>query len=429
MKLLEASGLYNGRLMRIAEPHLVARYNEALTGFGLPETRLGTFQIDMTGFSPEVAEELEDIDYLDPGRINRRYIILSPQQRDLPVIHTAFSNTGQLMHEFFDANARAINALTIKDVIYGEIDDPVLEAKTIEDLLSIEQVTFRVFTGNDLSDQAVKLRQLVDRLEQEDDAWRDDAMIEDMIELAKVCGDIRSNALVPKLVVFRHEAFWTSHFGGVYVFIDDKETTVIGDPSAPGFRRSRPWTVSYIDRRDEDLIYRFLMETGRIELPRAMWIERSDWITMRRNAMIARLALHADPGDKPQPENKRWVSNWLKRNAKLVEEQGTIPFLNWAERTLDEWSSIDVNRLDTRGRYILSRAKPNHPDAWLVNRLISDYVPFDWLSRYAFNKPSFFEDYRSWGENQRSFVVDRLRSAYLPDKAGWRERHYGLKTH
>jgi hypothetical protein len=123
-RLLEAELIY-GRLMRVNEPHLVDRYNKALRGFGLPETRLTEFDIDMTGFSPQIAEELGDRDYLDPNRVNRRFVILTPYQEELPVVHTSFSNTAALMHEFFQANARAITAITIKDALYGEIEDSV----------------------------------------------------------------------------------------------------------------------------------------------------------------------------------------------------------------------------------------------------------------------------------------------------------------
>jgi hypothetical protein len=63
----------------------------------------------MTGFSPEIAEELGDIQYLDPNGVNRRFIILTPEQENLPVVHTQFSNTAGLMHEFFDGNRRAVS--------------------------------------------------------------------------------------------------------------------------------------------------------------------------------------------------------------------------------------------------------------------------------------------------------------------------------
>ena len=38
-RLLEAELIY-GRLMTVTEPHLIGRYNKALKGFGLPETKL-----------------------------------------------------------------------------------------------------------------------------------------------------------------------------------------------------------------------------------------------------------------------------------------------------------------------------------------------------------------------------------------------------
>src|SRR5690606_29791460 len=135
--------LIYGRLLPVGEPHLVERYNKALVAFGLKPTALASFEIDRSGFSPQIAAELGDPNYLDPNEINRRFIILTPAQQDLPVVHTAFSNTSQLLYEFFDRNARAIDALTIKDVIYGEIEDSVSKVEDIEDLLSINQVEFR----------------------------------------------------------------------------------------------------------------------------------------------------------------------------------------------------------------------------------------------------------------------------------------------
>ena len=262
MDLLRDNELIYGRLLPVTEKHLIERYNKALVAFGLTPTKLTSFEIDRTGFSPQIAEELGDPLYLDPKEVNRRFIILTPSQADLPVVHTAFSNTSQLLYEFFDRNSRAIDALTIKDVIYGEIEDSVAKVEDVEDLISINQVEFRVLSAEDVLGKATELATLMDRLKQEPDAWRDDAMLERMVELAKVCGDIRENALVPDQVIFRHNAFWTSHFGGLYVFVDPDTTTVISDPSAPGFRRSRPWQVSYLSIRDADKVFRFLASTG-----------------------------------------------------------------------------------------------------------------------------------------------------------------------
>ncbi|RVC48980.1 hypothetical protein EN759_40050, partial [Mesorhizobium sp. M00.F.Ca.ET.038.03.1.1] len=180
--LLRDNELIYGRLLAVDEPHLIQRYNKALVAFGLEPTRLKSFQIDRTGFSPEIAEECGDFDYLDPNEVNRRFIILTPSQIDLPVVHTAFSNTSQLMFEFMSKNRRAIDALTIKDVIYGEIEDSVPKVNDIEDLLSINQVEFKVLSAEDVLGKAAELGKLVDRLKQEPDAWRDNAMLQRMVD-------------------------------------------------------------------------------------------------------------------------------------------------------------------------------------------------------------------------------------------------------
>jgi hypothetical protein len=426
LDLLRDNELIYGRLLPVEEPHLVERYNKALKAFGLPATKRTSFEIDRGGFSPQVAEELGDPLYLDPNEVNRRFIILTPSQVDLPVVHTAFSNTSQLLYEFMTRNQRAINALTIKDVIYGEIEDSVSKVEDIEDLLSINQVEFRVLSAEDVLGKAAELGKLVDRLKLEPDTWRDDAMLKRMVELAKVCGDIRENALVPDQVIFRHNAFWTSHFGGLYVFVDPDMTTVISAPSAPGFRRSRPWQVSYLSIADAERVFTFLASTGRIELPRASWIETSGYLEHRAEMLIASLIHEAQPNADFSKLDKVWLQTWIHANADRINREGTFPFLNAAKREIAQYGQLRIDEVLPKHRFLVVRAKPDHPDAWLTNRLISDFVPYDFLSRYVFNKQGFYRDYQNYTESFRSYVVDTLKTSYLKDKVGLRSRLYGL---
>ncbi|MGE0280296.1 MAG: DUF6638 family protein [Rhizobiaceae bacterium] len=424
--LLRQNELIYGRLLPVDEPHLIARYNKALEAFGLKHTKLKKFEIDRTGFSPQVAEELKDPLYLDPNEVNRRFIILTPAQIDLPVVHTAFSNTGQLIYEFMSKNQRAINALTIKDVIYGEIEDSVQKVESIEDLLSINQVEFKVLSAEDVLGKAAELGKLIDRLKQEPNAWRDDAMLTRMVELAKVCGDIRENALVPDQVIFRHNAFWTSHFGGLYVFIDKDMTTVIGDPASPGFKRSRPWQVSYLSITDADRVFRFLAGTGRLELPRASWIEKSGYLEHRAEMAVRALIYRAEPKRDLSKADKVWLQSWIHNNVDLIKQDGTFPFLNAAKREVAQLGQLRLEDVFPQHRFLVVRGKPDHPDAWLVNRLISDFVPFDFVSHYVFNKQGFYRDWDELAEMPRQDVVATLKSTYLEDKAAFRARLYGL---
>jgi hypothetical protein len=426
MKQLRDNELIFGRLLEVAEPHLIARYNQALSAFGVAQTGLDRFSIDQTGFSPQVADEIGDDTYLDPLGVNRRFIILTPAQEELPVVHTAFSNTAQLMHEFFAANRRAINALTIKDVVFGEIEDSVAQVRSIEDLLSIEEVVFSVRAAGGLIDKAAELRTLADRLTQEDGFWRDDAALHRMVELARETGDIRENPLAPEKVVFRHDAFWTSHFGGLYVFIDEKLTTVICDPTAPGFRKSRPWQVSYIDKSDAIAVFEFLANSSRLDLPRQSWIAPSRYLEHRAEMALRGLIAEQAPQTEFARVDAVWLQTWLNRNAALVEQDGAYPFLLAALRTVAATGRLKVADMPVEHLFEAVRANPQHRDAWLTNRLITQFVPRDFVSRYVFDKEGFYAFYEACSEGHRAHIVETLKAVYLKDKAGLRARLYGL---
>jgi hypothetical protein len=426
MDLLYENELIYGRLLTIDEPHLIERYNKALEAFGEKPTKLKKFDVDKTGFSPEIAKEKDNFDYLDPNGVNRRFIILTPAQTELPVVHTAFSNTDELMYEFYSRNSRAINATTIKDVIFGEIEDSVSQVDDIDDLLSIHQVEFRVMSANDTLGKAAELRTLVDRLKGEPEAWRDNELLERMVVLAKDTGDIRENVLVPDQVVFRHNAFWTSHFGGIYVFIDEKMTTVIASPDSPGFRRSRPWQVSYLSINETESVFRFLASTGRIDLPRASWIETSGFLELRAEMVMRDLVRRAEPKQDMSKIDAIWLQTWMHRNSGMITKDGNFPFLNAAKREVAETGRINPADVDPDKRFLLLRAKPDHPDRWLVNRLITEYVPSDFLSKYVFNKQGFYTDYQSYTPLWRENVVETLKNTYLNDKAALRKRLYDL---
>ncbi len=424
MNLLRDKNLIFGGLYTVDEPHMIERYNRALEGFGLPPTKLKKFDIDMTGFSPQIAEELGDVLYLDPAGINRRFIILTPSQSDLPVVHTFFSNTEDLMVDFFNLNARALYALTIKDVVYGEIEDSVFTVEDIEELLAIEQVEFKISTPTKLLARASNLKTMMERLRKEPDAWRNDELLNEMVETVKITGDIRTNALLPDEVIFRHDTYWTAHFGGIYVFIDEDTTTVIGNPSAPGFRRSRPWQVSYLDINDPKAVYRFLVDSGRIELPRGSWIERTGLLEKRSTKVAMWLARELEPELDFNQAGQGWMKSWVARNAGLVENEGSIPLIAWASAQLSDWSELDMDEINPQHRFVLCRAMPEHKDRFLINRLVSEFLPFDYMMRYIYNKPAFYKEFEKWPESYREFVVEEISRKYLSDRAGYRQQYY-----
>jgi len=410
--------------MTIDEPHLIERYNRALKAFDLKPVELDSFRIDMTGFSPEVAETIGDEDYLDPKKVNRRFIILSPEQATLSVVHSSFSNTRDLMLDFFERNRRVLYALTIKDVVFGEIEDNIYEVDDIDDLLSIEQVEFKIGTHENLTEKTNQLNMMIDRLLKEPDAWRDDAMLNEMVEIVQQTGDIRDNALVPEEVLFRHETFWANHFGGIYVFNDGDLITVVCDPSARGFRKSRPWQVGYLDINDKKRVYDFLVESGRLQPPLGSWIERGRLLQLRKHMAAAWLA--DQQGDELPHSliNQTWVRRWSRENSRLVKDNNILPLIDWALEEADEWKQIQMSNVEDDLKFVLCRAEPEHPDMALTNRLISHYIPFDFISRFEFNQPEFQRERKGWSDGYSQFVANELENTYLKQKERLYEELY-----
>jgi hypothetical protein len=285
---------------------------------------------------------------------------------------------------------------------------------------------FSVRAGSGLIDKAAELRTLADKLVNEADFWRDDAAVMRMVELAKETGDIRENPIAPEKVVFRHDAFWTSHFGGLYIFNDEKLTTVICDASAPGFRKLRPWQVSHIDRADSIAVFEFLANSGRLDLPRDSWIGPSKYLEHRAEMALRGLIAEQAPQTDFTKVDSIWLQAWLNRNAAIVEADGVYPFLLAARRMIAQTGRLRVADMPVEHLYEVVRATPDHKDAWLVNRLISQFVPRDFVSRYVFDKEGFYAFYETQGEKSRAHIVETLKSLYLSDKAGLRARLYGL---
>ena len=98
------------------------------------------------------------------------------------------------------------------------------------------------------------------------------------------------------------------------------------------------------------------------------------------------------------------------------------------KREIAQTGQINLSEIDPARRFLVVRALPSHPDAWLVNQLIGDFVPWDFLSRYIFNKQGFYADYGRWSPAYQEHVVDILKTTYLKDKEGLRRRLYGLTS-
>lgn len=410
-------GLRFGGLLRINEEHVVARYNKALLAFGLKPVAKAPLYIDLCGFSLEVAAELGDMNYLDPAQVNPRFIIVSSGQANAPLVHTSFSSTKKLFQAFFRLNAQAIDLITLKDSIYGEIENSLMSAQTLEDVLSFPHVDFEFHTVDGLLENAGRLSELVERFREDSSSWTDVGMMQEIVDLARKCGDVRKNPLSITSVRFRHpKTFSTTLFGGATII----DGTVVG-------RRDELIKVSngkttIIDVGDCQQVLGYLELNGMLEAPNPDWLVSSDFLDHRLEMLAADILAGKVDSLDPFVENK-YPEAIMQNNVGILMQDPVFRELDRL-RTLiinvGHDAAVDFMRsMSAKARAMVRRAEPNRAFTNDVNRILSSYFPADYLCEFILDKPAFYSLFRTLDPVRRDFAAKLIKTRYMP---------YGLKS-
>ncbi|WP_216654599.1 DUF6638 family protein [Pseudogemmobacter hezensis] len=419
MRQLIEKGLMFGNLIEVSSPQLVARYNRALKALTGRETALSDFHIDISGFSPEIGDEFGDLYYLNPNGANRQFILLTTAQKSAPLLNIRFSTSRSILVDFIEANEAQLFALTARDVVAGELQGSVFSIARPEELFRLRRFTVEADTiGGHVAD-AERLAGLITRFRAEPDGWRDEALIEEMIALAAKTGDVTRVPIHLPAMRIEQSDFWTSLFGGVYVFHGQKF------PAA-------------ITRRP-------MSEFGALPIAQVMDFSHrnhiADWLD--RNQLVEPVVNSRGPGagailrqkmdfilvdvadqlgvdvTSAKRTDLRKVAYKLG-DALPAEFQGLADMLAWAEDTAP-WPRISSEH---PAYFYTLRARPGH-DRDLVNMLLSELALKDVRQLFITHKERFYEEYRSWSPARRGYVADFLEREYKVDKAGAREALFG----
>src|SRR5687768_892842 len=107
LKLIQ-SGLFGGKLFHVGSADMVERYNACLEDIGLERTQLKEFHIDGWGWSPEIAEEQQNRQYLSHGSANPYSVIITPEQQQGSLYYPYHSFDWDIHHQVFDKYAKQI---------------------------------------------------------------------------------------------------------------------------------------------------------------------------------------------------------------------------------------------------------------------------------------------------------------------------------
>ncbi|TYB82208.1 DUF6638 family protein [Maritimibacter fusiformis] len=419
MKRLIQRGLMFGNLIRVDSPALVERYNRALERLIGKRTGLDDFHIDISGYSYEIGEELGDHLYLNPNGVNRQFIILTTEQRKAPLLNAQFSTSRGILKQFIEDNEAKLFALTAQDAVAGELDNSVFQVTTPDRLFDIRKITVIADTTHSHVANARKLADRIERFQTEPDAWFDDVLIAEMIELARETGDVTRNPIDLDRPSYTQDNFWTAHFGGIYVFRDAEHPAAI---TARPRSEVGEMPVATFDLSQRNRIASFLEQNKLVEpIIKARGVDGAAILRQKMDFILVDAATTQGlPVAGFDPRSLHRLAQTM--GAKLPEEFLKLnELVRWALNG-GKWPRIAS---DSPAYFYTLRARPDHPDRDLINQLLAELAPLDVRQLFICHKPAFYAAYMGWPEAKKDYVADFLQHDYMANKAGAREALFG----
>ena len=418
MKRLIQKGLMFGNLFHVASPALIERYNRALEHLTGKRTDLTDFHVDISGYSPEIGDELNDHLYLNHKGVNRQFILLSMEQRHCPLLNAKFSTSRDILEQFFAANEAQLFALTARDAVAGELVNSVYDVSTPARLFDIRRIAVEADTTAGTVRDAEKLGDLVERFRTEPDGWFDDVLIAEMIGLAGKTGDVVRNPVRLSQMSFDQRNYWTGHFGGLYIFQDVAHPALI----APRGMDDDDVPMEYVfDAADRSQIAKFFKFNGLVEtIIEARGVNSAAILRQKMDFILVDAV--ADQG----VDLTGMTRSDMRRLARMHSDKLPAEFhalaalVNWAENG-GPWPEID----STHPVYFYTLRASDTKDAELVNMLLAELAPKDVRQLFICHKELFYRTYAGWPDAKKAYVADFLEAEYQVDKAGARRALFG----
>ncbi len=418
MRLIKR-GLMYGNLVPVTSKALVGRYNRALMHLTGKETALNEFHVDISGYSPEIGHEFDDDLYLNPRGCNQQFILLSTEQKSAPLLMSNFSTSRSILKDFISDNEDQLFALTAKEAVAGELINSVFDIANPADLLKINQITIEADTAGELIADAQALTGHIQTFMTEDDAWWDDVLISQMVELAKQTGNIQRHPLNLTTKPYAQGNYYTSHFGGIYIFKDIDKPTVIARQNLEGLEEMSGFqTLTFGNTRE---IARFLQIHDLVELI-ATRKSDTDSAIIRQKLDFIVISVAASSGDELGQLSRQDIRKLERNYAPQMPTayHGLMDIWRWASLG----GAYPELEPEHDGYFYAFRARQGS-DRDLVNMLLADLSPLDFRQLYICHKDAFYAAYRGWGDAKKEYVSRFLAEEYAIDKAGAREALFG----
>jgi len=407
MQKLKAANLYRSELIPVSGK-LVERYNQCLLKLGFDKTKLTSFSIDGLGWSPEIAEEKKNVNYLSNGEANPCGIIISPLQKGKPVYVPSHTFDRDMMQQIFKTYGNQINDITRDCAICLDFDQDIDAFYEPLDILKYDTVTISFNLINDLDKIQEDQLKLVETFNSGNN-FIDETVHEQLLESAKAHGDLRNRQLALAPIVFQTDSFFTKAFGGIYLLRDFIKTIVV-------FENSKAHKKAIKDTTHDVLIYH-ISEPELIEKLKSHLIIESNLETVvktPRYERIKKVMFYKELKDTKHPikdilEDKVLFRRYLNTiDAKALKRvNGVEIYLERLERS----NAFKIHDLVDNSFYFAlhephSALEVKHID--LIWKLLINVAPKDVLFLYWYDKEQFYKTYKTWDDSFQDWVIETI---------------------
>ncbi|WP_431157661.1 DUF6638 family protein [Winogradskyella poriferorum] len=407
MQKLKEANLYRSELIPVSGK-LVERYNKCLKTLGFKETKLKSFSIDGVGWSPEVAEEKDDIQYLNHGDANPHGIIISPLQKGKPVYLPFHSFDREMMQNVFRTHGDKINNITRDSAICIDFDQNIDVFYEPLDVLKYENVSITFRLIDNLEEKQKEQLALIDKFNQGNN-FIDEDIHKELLDSANTYGDLRNRDLVLQPLQYSTGSFYTRAFDGIYLLRDFIKPIVI-------FESQEFYKEAIKDTIHDVLIYHIsqpelidkLKDHIIIDCNLEAMVKTPNYDRIKKFELYQML----DKAEHPAQEilnNKALFKSYLNK-LDMTGRKKVMSVELYLEK-LERSNAYKIEDIVDQSLYFSlhqphSSLAADHRD--LIHKLLINIAPKDVLFLYWYDKEQFYESYKTWDDSFRDWVIEQI---------------------
>ncbi|WP_407557222.1 DUF6638 family protein [Winogradskyella sp. 4-2091] len=409
MNKLKQANLYRSELIPISGK-LVERYNKCLKTLGFKATKLTSFYIDGIGWSPEVAEEKNNTQYLNHGDANPHGIIISPLQKGKPVYLPFHSFDKEMMQHIFRTHGQKINDITRDSAICIDFDQNIDVFYEPLDILKYDNVniTFRLI--DNLEQVQKDQLKLVDKFRTENN-FIDENIHQELLNSAKTFGDLRNRDLSLHPLHFSTDSFFSRAFDGVYLLRDFIKPIVV-------FESLEHYKEAIKDTIHDVLIYHIAQPELVDKLKDHIIIEcdleqivKTPIYDRTKKYELAQFLSETEHPIKDILNDKVLFKSYLNKIDLKARKQvmGVELYLEKLERS----NAFKIEDIVDQSFYFAlhqphSSLSSEHRD--LIHKLLINISSKDVLFLYWYDKEQFYRSYETWEDSFKDWVIEKIRN-------------------